>query len=311
MLFDRNSVRVTKRPFDRLGWSILARQRRDSAMSLITLLLCSLFVFGQSTVPSPEPKAQSPAGSADQDHNFGLGTGAEGRQLGTLDILSDTHGVDFGPYLRRILEVVRQNWYELIPQRAETMKGKVAIEFAITKDGKIADERLVATSGDAALDRAAWSGIYSSSPFPALPTEFTGPYLALRFRFFYNPDKCDLDPSLKTCNDDFARSGTKSKSGIAVSITVPVLGDTEVPLGGLKFVRAAVTGTGSKENSVEWSVSGFGCSGNSCGEMSKGAYHAPTVMPSSPFVTLTAVSTADPSAKASVTLHIVGSEGHH
>lgn len=42
----------------------------------------------------------------------------------------------------------------------------------------------------------------------------------------------------------------------------------------LKFVRAVVTGAGTKENTVEWSISGFGCSGKSCGEMTKDAYHA-------------------------------------
>jgi TonB family protein len=128
-----------------------------------------------------------------QGGDFGLGTGAHGRQLGALDILSDTQGVDFGPYLQRILEEVRDNWYRLIPESAEMKKGKLAIEFAITKDGNIADMRLVATSNDAALDRAAWGGISSSNPFPPLPSEFNGPFLALRFRFYYNPDKSDLE----------------------------------------------------------------------------------------------------------------------
>jgi len=120
-----------------------------------------------------------------QGGDFGLGTGARGRQLGALDILSDTQGVDFGPYLARIMEDVRRNWYLLIPPSAEMKKGKLAIEFAITKDGNVADMRLVASSGDVALDRAAWGGITYSNPFPALPSDFTGPYLALRFRFFY------------------------------------------------------------------------------------------------------------------------------
>jgi hypothetical protein len=52
--------------------------------------------------------------------------------------------------------------------------------------------KLIATSGDDPLDRAAWAGITASNPFPPLPGEFTGPYLALRFRFYYNPDKADL-----------------------------------------------------------------------------------------------------------------------
>jgi TonB family protein len=132
-------------------------------------------------------------GGGGQEGDFGLGTGAKGRQLGALDILSDTQGVDFGPYLQRILQDVKENWYRLIPESAEMKKGKLAIEFAITRDGKVADMRLVASSNDTALDRAAWGGITASNPFPPLPSEFTGPYLALRFRFYYNPDKADLE----------------------------------------------------------------------------------------------------------------------
>lgn len=124
--------------------------------------------------------------------DFGLGTGARGRQQGMLDILSDTQGVDFGPYLQRILQNVRENWYHLIPESAEMKKGKLQIEFAITKDGKVADMRLVASSGDVALDRPAWGSITASNPFPPLPSDFNGPFLALRFRFYYNPDKTDL-----------------------------------------------------------------------------------------------------------------------
>lgn len=133
------------------------------------------------------------AGVGGDGGDFGLGTGARGRQLGALDILSDTQGVDFGPYLQRILQDVRENWYHLIPESAEMKKGKLAIEFAITSDGKVADMRLVATSGDVALDRPAWGSITASNPFPPLPSDFTGPYLALRFRFYYNPDKTDLE----------------------------------------------------------------------------------------------------------------------
>lgn len=132
------------------------------------------------------------AGGGGQEGDFGLGTGAHGRQQGALDILSDTQGVDFGPYLQRILQDVREKWYLLIPESAEMKKGKLAIEFAITKDGQVADMKLVASSGDVALDRPAWGSIIGSNPFPRLPSEFTGPYLSLRFRFYYNPDKADL-----------------------------------------------------------------------------------------------------------------------
>ncbi|MGO9086845.1 MAG: TonB family protein [Candidatus Sulfotelmatobacter sp.] len=131
-------------------------------------------------------------GGGGDEGDFGLGTHARGRQLGALDILSDTQGVDFGPYLARILQDVKYNWYRLIPESAEMKKGKLQIEFAITREGNIAQMRCTLSSGDVALDRAAWGGITASNPFPPLPSEFTGPYLALRFRFYYNPDQADL-----------------------------------------------------------------------------------------------------------------------
>jgi TonB family protein len=127
------------------------------------------------------------------DFGTNLGNGASAQ--GGLEVLSDTMGVDFGPYLSRVLQNVRQNWYNLIPEVARPpimKKGKVAIEFAITKDGSVAGMRLVGSSSDVALDRAAWGGITASNPFPPLPTEFKGQYLELRFFFFYNPDRGDL-----------------------------------------------------------------------------------------------------------------------
>jgi TonB family protein len=124
--------------------------------------------------------------------DFGLGTGAHGAQMGPFEILSDTMGVDFGPYLQRVLHDVRQNWYNAIPESAQFKHGNLIIEFAITKDGKVAGMKLVAPSGDSPLDRAAWAGIVGSDPFPPLPSEFGGQYLALRFRFYYNPTKEEL-----------------------------------------------------------------------------------------------------------------------
>jgi len=180
---------------------------------------------GVSTPPSPEEAqlrtpamtakqafggAMSPGSAIEQAARAAAGSrgyGGAGGDYGTafptgggiksnMDILSDTMGVDFGPYLARVLHDVRQNWYQLIPEiaRAPLMKkGRVAIEFAIMKDGSVAGMRLISPSGDVSLDRAAWGGISGSNPFPPLPNEFRGQYLALRFRFFYNPDRHDLE----------------------------------------------------------------------------------------------------------------------
>jgi TonB family protein len=128
------------------------------------------------------------------DGNYGLGQGRQPKGvMGPMEVLSDTQGVDFGPYLQRVLHDVKENWYRIIPESAMMKKGKVTLEFAILKDGSVAGLKVVSTSGDVALDRAAWGGISGSNPFPPLPTEFTGQYLALRFRFYYNPGPGDIE----------------------------------------------------------------------------------------------------------------------
>jgi hypothetical protein len=129
--------------------------------------------------------------------DYGLGQGRQAtKALGNLDVLSDTMGVDFGPYLQRVLHDVKGNWYNLIPESARPplmKKGKVSIEFAIMKNGTVQGMTLSGPSGDVSLDRAAWGGITNSAPFLSLPTEFRGDYLLLRFNFYYNPEGSDLD----------------------------------------------------------------------------------------------------------------------
>src|SRR6202790_545211 len=107
-----------------------------------------------SAIQEATREAATRRGGGGKEADFGLGAGAHGRQMGALEVLSDTQGVDFGPYLQRILQDVKENWYRLIPESAVMKKGKLAIEFAITKDGKVAGMKLIDSSGDVALDRA-------------------------------------------------------------------------------------------------------------------------------------------------------------
>src|SRR5438552_669943 len=127
---------------------------------------------------------------------FGTGISPQATNLhSNIGVLSDTMGVDFGPYLSRVLHDIKRNWYNLIPEeaRAPLMKqGKVIIRFVITKNGGIAGMKVLGPSGDVALDRAAYGGISNSNPFQPLPNEFRGEYLALACTFYYNPDRNDL-----------------------------------------------------------------------------------------------------------------------
>lgn len=120
---------------------------------------------------------------------------ASNKALSEYEVLSNTMGVNFAPYLQRVLHDVRRNWYTLIPEvaRAPLMKkGRVSIEFAILKDGSVSGLTVAGPSGDISLDRAAYGGITASTPFPPLPREFAGEHLALRFHFHYNPDRAEL-----------------------------------------------------------------------------------------------------------------------
>ena len=103
-------------------------------------------------------------------------------------ILSDTRGVDFGPYLARLLFRVRQSWYMVIPEAARLgREGTVVIIFDIRKNGEMGDIDVVRSSGFDPFDRAAYGGITGSEPFSPLPPEFTGDRLRLQFTFLYNP----------------------------------------------------------------------------------------------------------------------------
>jgi TonB family protein len=126
-----------------------------------------------------------------QAGDSGLSRGQHGgaKTNDVVEILTDTMGVDFWPYLTRIHQVVERNWYNIMPPSVYppiSKQGKVQIEFVILKDGQVAGLVIHTPSGDVALDRAAYGSITASTPFPPLPKEFPGQILGLRFSYYYN-----------------------------------------------------------------------------------------------------------------------------
>jgi TonB family protein len=131
-------------------------------------------------------------GDQDLAGSAGIGGGllqapAPGRTATALEMISDPAGVDFKPYLIRILAAVKRNWLAVIPESARLGRaGRVAIEFAINRDGHVPKLVIAMPSGTDALDRAAVAGISASNPFPPLPSEFRGDQIRLQFTFSYN-----------------------------------------------------------------------------------------------------------------------------
>jgi hypothetical protein len=135
-----------------------------------------------------------------RDSAHGEGGGISGPGLsqhsgaaGGAQILSDTQGVDFGPYMQKVIRETYRTWDPLIPEEVNPpilKRGEVEIIFAILPNGRVEAKEplnmhLTGRSGDVALDRAAWGAIQGAD-YPPLPREFHGPYLQLRFRFQYN-----------------------------------------------------------------------------------------------------------------------------
>jgi TonB family protein len=150
------------------------------------------FNMGNSTPGDAIRQAARAAASSPPIFGGSSGSGGANGQPGSAggaEILSDTMGVDFGPYMKRIVYDTERAWWPIIPEIARPplkKQGKTLIRFKIMKDGSVKEMVLEGPSGDVSLDRAAWGGILGASPFPQLPKEFKGPYLELRFYFLYN-----------------------------------------------------------------------------------------------------------------------------
>ena len=248
------------------------------------MLVTSSFVFSQASGPEAT-ETRANAGAATRQPPQADPCAAKPKELDQAEILTDTRGVDFGPYMTKTLKAVRESWYSLIPPSVyppTKEQGRVAIEFAVQSDGKVKGEKVEVSSGNVSLDRAAFGAI-SALRFDPLPKDFSGPQLNLRFHFFYNlaPDTSQL--YISPCD-------VRVPAGTALQLSVPT--------GGIE--RAAVT----------WSVSGPGCSQTACGTISAtGLYTAPAKIPDPPTVVVVATPVSKRSFPVRTHLTVVSALG--
>jgi len=119
----------------------------------------------------------------------GRGGGGGGAAYGGMEMLTDPQGVDFQSYLQRVYVTVKRNWFAVMPASVELgEKGIVVLTFRIMRDGSVPsnEPEIQANSGKEPLDRAAYSSVRASNPFEPLPAQFKGPYIELRYRYYYN-----------------------------------------------------------------------------------------------------------------------------
>lgn len=149
-------------------------------------------VIAEATRAAPHSPGSGGVQVSDADLAPASGLGLQqapspGRRATALELMSDPGGVDFKPYLIRILATVKRNWQAVIPETARLgRQGRVQIQFAIDRAGSVPKLVIAVPSGTESLDRAAVAGISASAPFPPLPPEFQGNQVRLQFTFTYN-----------------------------------------------------------------------------------------------------------------------------
>jgi len=127
------------------------------------------------------------------DSGTGMGGAAQtlpsspGSLPANIELKSDPQGVDFRPYLIQVLAAVRRNWFAVYPEAARAgLRGQVALEFRIARQGTVAKVIFSGQSGSRPLDEAAVAAISASNPLPPLPREFKGDSIVLEMTFLYN-----------------------------------------------------------------------------------------------------------------------------
>jgi len=271
-------------------------------IGVTALLSCAVLLFAQDGTRSADQKLGLPATPE------GKSAQAQATTQGPIDILTDTRGVDFGPYLTRVLHDVRTQWYRVIPDSSRVpimKKGTVLVGFRIAKDGAVGDLHYVQSSGDNALDEAAREGIASSAPFLPLPNEFQCQYIALQFHFYYNPPKGDLDQTNQSVASrqllPCVTTVIRVKGEVAITVSPA---SAQVAHGATQQFSA--TTSGATSSAVNWSISGPGCAASDCGTISAdGLYTAPTNIPDPPSVKVTAALADDTGKTDSATVAIV------
>lgn len=138
---------------------------------------------------SPRPPVQGVLGRALQNLDRYAQSQAPANPLGGGDpgeagFQFDSKGLDFGPWLRRFKSQVRRNWF--IPSSAAAFKGRVVLQFAVHKDGRITDLRIARPSDIASFTESSYNAIRASNPAPPLPTGYPDEVCLFTVTFYYN-----------------------------------------------------------------------------------------------------------------------------
>lgn len=108
-----------------------------------------------------------------------------GRQAPNVGFNIDTSGHDLGPYLKKLVELVKSNWR--IPEIARLeASGVVVVYFELHQDGMVKATSVIQNSDFEPLDASSYNAIRNVYQAPPLPDHIEEPWIPIKFSFYYN-----------------------------------------------------------------------------------------------------------------------------
>jgi TonB family protein len=105
----------------------------------------------------------------------------------TVEISGVKSKQDWTDFVSAFVDATSRAWLSDIPPDAAAKRGKVAIAFALHRDGSLKGVLSIPrSSGDSAIDDATRLAIAKSAPFHELPSSFRGAAAQFRVTFAYN-----------------------------------------------------------------------------------------------------------------------------
>jgi len=108
---------------------------------------------------------------------------------GTIEMLTDTEGIDFNAYIHSLYKSVKKSWFaNMAPSVQLGQQGKNAVQFRVLRDGTVPEDylKLVYSSEKKDLDEASLQAVRKAAPFSRLPEKYSQPFIELRMTFSYN-----------------------------------------------------------------------------------------------------------------------------
>jgi protein TonB len=125
--------------------------------------------------PSPQQEKTKVTQKDQEAAEYGLGDGISSAQV-------DAQNFGSPYYLSLVFGKIRDVWENPVQSSSTLM---TTIYFRILRDGSIVEVKVEKTSGIDLFDQSALRAIVSGTPFPPLPSEFTGEYLGIHLEFEY------------------------------------------------------------------------------------------------------------------------------